>query len=77
MDFIFNVLENVKEANVLLQSAAVFVVSMIPFLEGYVAAPIGVMLGISPIPVIAAALIGNSSCSLLFCMANGVAAGRE
>ncbi|MGG3839551.1 small multi-drug export protein [Paenibacillus thiaminolyticus] len=59
MDFIFNVLENVKEANVLLQSAAVFVVSMVPFLEGYVAAPIGVMLGMSPIPVMAVALLGN------------------
>ncbi|WP_050979449.1 small multi-drug export protein [Paenibacillus dendritiformis] len=59
MDFIFNVLENVKEANVLLQSAAVFLVSMVPFLEGYVAAPIGIMLGMSPIPVMAVALIGN------------------
>ncbi|CAH8705529.1 small multi-drug export protein [Paenibacillus thiaminolyticus] len=78
MDFIFNVLENVKEANVLLQSAAVFVVSMIPFLEGYVAAPIGVMLGISPIPVIAAALIGNWLSIMLIIVLHGKwSSGRQ
>lgn len=56
---IASILENVKEANVFYQLAAVFLVSLIPFLEGYIAASVGVVVGFPAIPTILIATIGN------------------
>ncbi|GGG69514.1 small multi-drug export protein [Paenibacillus radicis (ex Gao et al. 2016)] len=54
-----NLLESVKDANLFIQLGAVFLVSLVPFLEGYVAAPVGIILGFPAVPTIIAASLGN------------------
>ncbi len=54
-----SILENVKEANIFIQLGTVFLVSLVPFLEGYVAASVGIVIGFPAIPTIIAACFGN------------------
>ena len=54
-----SLLENVKEANLFMQLGTVFLVSLVPFLEGYVAASVGIVIGFPAIPTIIAACFGN------------------
>ncbi|MFF2890139.1 small multi-drug export protein [Paenibacillus sp. NPDC057967] len=54
-----SILEGVKEANLFIQLGVVFLVSLVPFLEGYVAASVGIVIGFSAIPTIIAASLGN------------------
>lgn len=54
-----SILENVKEANIFIQLGTVFLVSLVPFLEGYVAASVGIIIGFPAIPTIIAACFGN------------------
>jgi len=54
-----SILENVKESNIIIQLGAVFLVSLVPLLEGYIAASVGIIIGFPTIPTIIAASIGN------------------
>ncbi|KOY17903.1 small multi-drug export protein [Paenibacillus xylanivorans] len=54
-----SLLEGVKEANIIIQLGAVFLVSLVPFLEGYIAASVGIIVGIPAVPTIVAASVGN------------------
>lgn len=54
-----SLLEGVKESNIFIQLGAVFLVSLVPFLEGYTAASFGIFLGFPAVPTIIAASVGN------------------
>lgn len=54
-----SLMEGVKEANLFIQMGAVFLVSLVPFLEGYAAAPLGIFIGFPTVPTIIAASLGN------------------
>lgn len=56
---IANILESVREANLFIQLGVVFLISLVPFLEGYVAAALGIAVGFPAIPTILAASLGN------------------
>ncbi|XID95885.1 small multi-drug export protein [Paenibacillaceae bacterium WGS1546] len=59
MEFFTNFIEQAKDANIALQFLSIFVVGAIPFLEGYVAAPLGVAFGFPAALTIVAAILGN------------------
>ncbi|SDS49457.1 Putative small multi-drug export protein [Paenibacillaceae bacterium GAS479] len=54
-----SILEGVRESNLFIQLGAVFLLSLVPFLEGYVAASIGILIGFPAVPTIIAASVGN------------------
>lgn len=54
-----SIFENVKESNLFIQLVVVFLVSLVPLLEGYVAASVGIIIGFPAIPTIIAASLGN------------------
>jgi hypothetical protein len=54
-----SILESVKESNIFIQLGAVFLISLVPFLEGYTAAALGIFIGFPAIPTIIAASLGN------------------
>ncbi|MBP1989534.1 small multi-drug export protein [Paenibacillus eucommiae] len=54
-----SLLEGVKEANIFIQLGAVFLISLVPFLEGYIAASVGIVVGFPAVPTIIAASVGN------------------
>ncbi|WP_223869526.1 small multi-drug export protein [Paenibacillus sabuli] len=54
-----SIFESVREAPLLMQLGVVFLISLVPFLEGYVAAPAGIFIGFPAIPTIVAASLGN------------------
>lgn len=58
MDF-GSLFEAVREAPIFVQLGAVFLVSLLPFLEGYSAASFGILFGISAVPTILVASLGN------------------
>lgn len=59
MDFITNILEQIKDAPPILQFAGIWLISVIPFLEAYIAVPIGIAVSLSFWMTIAVAIIGN------------------
>ncbi|MCQ4086614.1 small multi-drug export protein [Saccharibacillus sp. JS10] len=56
---ISGILESVRDANVWIQMGAVFLLSLVPFLEGYIAAAVGIAIGFPAIATILAATLGN------------------
>ncbi|MFX3631757.1 MAG: small multi-drug export protein [Candidatus Pristimantibacillus sp.] len=54
-----SLLEGVRESNIFIQLGVVFLVSLVPFLEGYVAASVGIIIGFPVVPTIIAASLGN------------------
>ncbi|MFD2114274.1 small multi-drug export protein [Paenibacillus yanchengensis] len=54
-----SILEGVKEANLFIQLGTVFLIALIPFLEGYVAAPAGIIIGFPATMTIVVASLGN------------------
>ncbi|UTR07010.1 small multi-drug export protein [Alkalihalobacillus sp. LMS6] len=59
METIQDLLLTLIEADTWVQYVSVFVISLIPFFESYVAVPIGVVFGFPSIPVIVIAILGN------------------
>ncbi|MCM3749758.1 small multi-drug export protein [Paenibacillus pasadenensis] len=54
-----SILEGVRESNLFIQLGAVFLLSLVPFLEGYVAASVGILIGFPTVLTIIAASVGN------------------
>lgn len=59
MDFFMELLEQAKDSNPIFQFLSVLVVGAIPFLEGYVAVPVGVAIGYPFLMTLIAGIIGN------------------
>lgn len=59
MDFFMSLLQQAKDANVVFQFLGVLLVAAVPFLEAYVAAPVGIAIGFPFWVTVAAAVIGN------------------
>lgn len=52
-------LQQLQESNPVLQFIGVMIVAMIPFIEGYVAVPLGIAIGFPAWMTITAAIVGN------------------
>lgn len=59
MDFFVELLEQAKDSNPIFQFLSVMVVAAIPFLEGYVAVPVGVAIGYPFLLALIAGIVGN------------------
>lgn len=60
-------LQNFVEAtDPLLQWLILLLISMIPFVEAYIAAPLGIIAGVNPIVAIIASIVGNVISMVLF-----------
>ncbi|GAF22922.1 MULTISPECIES: hypothetical protein [Shouchella] len=66
METFQNLLITLIEADTWVQYLSVFVISIIPFFESYVAVPIGILFGFPSIPVILIAAIANWLSVMIF-----------
>lgn len=59
MEWFQNLLINLMEADIWVQYLSVFLISIVPFFESYVAIPIGIVFGFPSIQVVLIGAIGN------------------
>lgn len=59
MDFLTNILELIKDAHPALQFAGIWLIAAAPFLETYIAVPIGIAIGLPFWLTVVAAVVGN------------------
>lgn len=59
MMLIADIIQEVKDLHIVIQVIGVLLVAAAPFLEGYVAVPIGIAIGLPLLPIIAAAIVSN------------------
>ncbi|KYG29154.1 small multi-drug export protein [Alkalihalobacillus trypoxylicola] len=58
-NFLQDIILYINELDTVLQYIGIFVISMVPFLESYVAIPVGIALDFPPVPIILIGIIGN------------------